>query len=81
MILLAQTYERNLPLLLTEEFEESCPRKQQCVGISIVQVGPGERVGTDHFQTVAAGFVSSSMKDAVSIAFSTTCIWLCYSLK
>jgi hypothetical protein len=38
----------------------------------MVQVGSGQEVPTDHFQTVASGSVASDIRAAVSIALSMT---------
>jgi len=46
-------------LLFGQKLEEPRHRKQQHFRISVVQVGPGQKVRTGHFQAVASGSVAS----------------------
>jgi hypothetical protein len=63
-------------LLFGQKPEESRHREQQHLRISVVQVGPGQKLRADHFQAVASRAVASRISDAVSIARSMTSIWL-----
>ena len=47
--------QKFLFLLVGQEFEEPRHREQQRLRISVVKVGPGKEVCTDHFQAVATG--------------------------
>ena len=57
--LLAQSFQKCLPLLLWQKLEEPRHRKQQHLWIPVVQVGPRQEGRADHFQTVAAGSVAT----------------------
>ena len=48
-----------MSLLSGQEFEEPRHREQQHIRIPVVQVGAGQEIRADHFQTVSSGAVAS----------------------
>ena len=54
---------------------------QENLAIFIFYVRSCQGVGADHLHAVAARFVCSSIKAAVSIAWSMIGIWLLYKLR